>query len=501
MTDDFHLFGDPHDGNGSVDPDIALVTAYLARELSPIQVLAFEERLATDAEFRSEMQPLIDAWAAPVPSLEHGLAQRSAPLTSLERAESWRRFQSEQLSVASPAPIPLDEPPSPRQTPRRFPMKRIALFAAAVALPMVSFAQVVVYAANHAGLPGHAVARRIVSAFSHESSDPATQSRSSTDPRANQAITDGRVERPLTAHKALAPESAVVTPTPASVAAATTASVPKPPSLPNRALIAELTRRYQPDLVRGDTSADYVVMVLDAASGYLWSTIGDGSVSIEVGGDPRTPLERATFTMDSRDEFWGDSAGRSVGRGGRGMAAGLGIGRGGRGRGGAIPYDSPATAVGRAGGGRGAAYTTRFMFGDTVVSLRYDSLAFEIGGRGFVARGSFGLDSVGRGFGRGRGQAAGNVIVDRPGRGGSRNQSSAPGAYFAGWAGNAGGVIPNHASGLEVPSADRSGVRGLGPLFIESAETYFFAPRELTSSNLRVMVVHLTPSATWRGPF
>jgi len=503
MTDDFHLFGDPSDGNEPIDPDIALVTAYLARELSPMQVIALEERLATDAEFRAQMQPLIDSWAAPVPSLETGLARRTAPLSVLERSESWRRFQSEAIPAAPAEPIALDVPPA--RTTWRFSMKRVALLTAAIALPMASFAQVVVYTANHADVPGHVIARRIVSAFTHTQNAPLRGD--SSDQRTSHVtadLTDGRIPRPLSAAKTAVAEPAKPVEPPTAPSSA--APAPRKSSVPNRALIAELTRQHQPELIRGDTSAEYVVMVLDAADGYLWSTIGNGNLGIEVAGDTRTAKERAAFTLEYRDEFWGDPSTRPEARG-RGMNGGFGIGAAGRGRaaGGSVRSDSLVVAdvSGRgrgfgAGGfalpdstqarrlARGALSASRIVRGDTIYTLRYDSAYVYWNSGTTVGRGAAAVDSLRRGFGRG-------AVT-------SQSWESASGGYRAGWVGNAAGATVNRASGLEVPSVERSGVQGLGPLFVESAELYFFAPRELSSSNLRVMVVHLTPNATWRGP-
>jgi len=479
MTDDFHLFGDPSDGNEPIDPDVALVTAYLARELSPMQVIALEERLATDDAFRAEMQPLIDAWAAPVPSLEKGLALRTARLSMLERAESWRRFQLEGIPAAPTEALSLPE--APARTIRRISMKRVALLTAAIALPMVSFAEVVVYTANHAGAPGHGIAQRLVSAFTH--TPPASNSRPDSSQPGHIAsdLADGRVPRPLTATKSVAPESiktpeTVAAPTPSAPLPTVSSPTPRPPSFPNRALIADLTRRYQPALVRGDTSAEYVVMVLDAADGYLWSTIGDGNLGIEVGADTRSAQERAAYTLEYRDEFWGNAY----------YAYPAGRGRGFGGRGAAVSPDSQSGMAMRAARG-GLVTTTRIARGDTVFMLRYDSLFVRFSnGRGVVGQGAMRVDSVR--FGRGRG-----VLPPQ-------NWTSLSSGYRAAWVGNAAGATVNRASGLEVPSAERAGIQGLVPSFVESAELYYFAPRELTSSNLRVMVVHLTPSATWRGP-
>lgn len=390
-------------------------------------------------------------------------------------------------------------------------MKRVALLTAAVALPMVSFAQVVVYTANHTGVPGHVVAQRVVSAFTHK--PIASARRDSSDERTSHVtsdLTDGRIPRPLSVTKTAVAESAKRVEPPIAPSAA--APAPKKSSLPNRALIAELTRQHQPELIRGDTSAEYVVMVLDAADGYLWSTIGNGNLGIEVAGDTRTARERAAFTFEYRDEFWGDPSTRPEARG-RGMNGGFGIGAAGRGRaaGGSGRSDTLVIAdvsgrgrgFGAAGfGGRGLAQpesvpaarlargafsASRIVSGDTIYTLRYDSMYVYWYG-GTAGRASAGFDSLGRGFGRGRGAIA------------SQPWGSATGGYRAGWVGNAAGATVNRASGLEGPSVERSGVQGLGSSFVESADMYFFAPRELTSSNLRVMVVHLTPNATWRGP-
>src|SRR5688500_14183266 len=132
MTDDFHLFGDPGDGDRPIDPDLALVSAYLARELSPMQVLALEERLATDAAFRAAVQPLLDAWAAPVASLAGGASRTSTALSEQEREAGWRRFVA-----AEAAPVGSIRQVSPRRTS----MKRAAAVIALVVVPMASFAQ------------------------------------------------------------------------------------------------------------------------------------------------------------------------------------------------------------------------------------------------------------------------------------------------------------------------------------------------------------------------
>jgi hypothetical protein len=312
-----------------------------------------------------------------------------------------------------------------------------------------------------------------------------------THPSASQptSITDTRVARPLSEPKVAPAESAVVapptapTPTPASIPSKARGSIP------NRALIADLIRRYHLGLVRGDTTAEYVVMVLDAAQNYVWSTLGDGNVGIQVGADSRQPAERARFTLENRDEFWGSPETRTVGRGARGYNGGYGMGAPGRGRAAAAGFGIDSTRsnvpVGR---GRGMVITTRISAGDTIFTLQYDSITRHIGGRGSGAFQAGGLDSAGRGFGaRGRGAFVGRG----PGL---------PGTYRVGWLGPAGGAAGNRAPGLEPVTGEKSGVQGLEASSVESADTYFFSPGELTTSALRVMVVWLTPTAVWHGP-
>src|SRR5689334_10553695 len=125
MTDDFQLFANPDDEGSPIEADLSLITAYLARELSPMQVLAVEERLLSDAEFRAAVQPLIDAWASPVGSL--GGQARSPSLTENERTQGWRRFQHEASTGGQMAPT----------TNRRVSMKRVAAVIGITVLPMV----------------------------------------------------------------------------------------------------------------------------------------------------------------------------------------------------------------------------------------------------------------------------------------------------------------------------------------------------------------------------
>jgi hypothetical protein len=364
MTDDFNLFDDPNDGDRPIDPDLALVSAYLARELSPMQVLAFEERLATDPEFRAAMQPLFDLWATPVASLESGAARRIAPLTPTEADAHWQRFLGEVPASGA----------AEQFTRRRIPMKRIAAVIAVTTLPMVTFAQVVLHAANNADAPGHTIARRIVAPFVAET--PAPQPRAQT-PR--------RPQRKTPVAPVPAPETTAVAPVQMSEL---TVAAPAQRAQPDRAKIAGLARQYQPAVVRGETDATYIVMVLDASENYLWSTAGVGNVSIEVGGDTRTPQERSAYTREYRGELTGRAADAgAVGRGGRGGGAGGAI---------ATPVDTATAkrailrmqggAARGGGGGRGG-----IVIGD---SLRWDSVQFKVKAVEYGLRQKPGYDSA-----------------------------------------------------------------------------------------------------------
>jgi hypothetical protein len=302
MTDDFHLFADPDDGEGPIDPDLALVSAYLARELSPMQVLALEERLATDSALRERVQPLIDAWSAPVASLEGGLARRVPPLSDMEKAESWRRFQ-------------LEEPNDVSTIRRRSSMTRIAAGIALIVLPMATLAQVVVYAANHADVPGHALAQRIVAPFvrGQETRELGTETgrvgaNAVAPVPAQQTVSDSPSPSQIWNRvPAGDPGADRVQRVAADLAGPVIATPPQASTVqrakPDRAKIAALAKQHAPAVVRGDTAADYVLMVLDAADRYVWSTHGIGSLSIEVAGDTRTSEERAEFTREHRAEL------------------------------------------------------------------------------------------------------------------------------------------------------------------------------------------------------
>jgi RNA polymerase sigma factor (sigma-70 family) len=164
MTDDFQLFPDGSDDAG--DADAALIMAYLARELSPVQVAAVEERLATDAAFRESVWPIVEAWFHPRAFGAGSPARRSVTPAIVDAG--WQRFLTE------PGPAERGETATAslrfwrgqsaeHNTGRRMPsMRRIAAVVALTVLPIVGCAQVVIYAANHVEVPGHAFARAIV---------------------------------------------------------------------------------------------------------------------------------------------------------------------------------------------------------------------------------------------------------------------------------------------------------------------------------------------------
>ena len=526
MTDDFHLFGDPDDGDRPIDPDLALISAYLARELSPMQVLALEERLATDAEFRAAMQPLLDAWAAPVPSLTGGLSLQGMPLSELEREGSWRRFRTE----ASPAS-------NVRQvSPRRTSMKRAAAVAALVVVPMVSFAQVVVYAANHPDARGHALAKRIVAPFVREASGLGNDAQlpggtlTPNAPRPREVDTSALLPVPTDPEFALESESSLVrVARQAANAVAEMQGMPTSqitttvqPQLrqPDRARVAALARDHQPAVVNGVTSAEHIVMVIDAAEQYVWSTFGSGNVMIEVAGDGRSIAERNAYIRDNSLEFWGDSlppsgfSGVAIGTA-RSVAGGDargGGGGGGMGRSRVDPTFSGTDTAGRdyrISTGTGAV-SGRVIRVDSVAESRLwvQGAATGARGRGTDAGGVARVDSVRRGAGGSagtavvRGAAVGAGTAVAGGRRivesfGTITTSSRPYVYQHGFMTSRNGPDVNAAEGL-VPLEDGwSGIEGLPSASVAGAETYLFPAGDLAPTPLRVLVVRLVPGAVW----
>ena len=531
MTDDFHLFGDPDDGDRPIDPDLALMSAYIARELSPMQVLALEERLTTDASFRAAMQPLLDAWAAPVPSLDGGRSLRDPTLSEVEREATWRRFQRETSPVSAVRQVPQ----------RRTTMKRAAAVIALVVVPMVSFAQVVRHAANNPDARGHAIAKRIVAPFARggAAATSASQLGGRTDvspnaPRAREVDAGSLLpvitipvfvlESEQTPEKGQSP---VLGALPAPVSPRALGMTTAQRREPNRARIAELAREHQPLVVNGDSAATYVVMVLDAADGYLWSTAGSGNLTIEVFGDTRTPTERREYNRQHYAEFWGSEPPPAVARGyAIGAARSVRIG---------TVAVAPGDRVRGGGGDRGAApvaqrdssSTSRDISGavmsrmrrDSVLRVRIDTIERPGGvvGRAAGVGTGAGGDStrvvlrsgqpvaIGSGIGRGGGGGVARRAERGSGLGGGGAEGTSPmlafdkddGTYRSGWYGTPNSAPPNQAEGLTAPGNGESGIAGLPSTSVSSAETYYFPSGELAPRALKIMVVHLTPGAVW----
>jgi hypothetical protein len=148
MTDDFQLFASNHE-DPAFDADIALIAAYLARELSLVQIVAVRERLATDRSFRAKAEPLIHAFALPG-QWDNGLVVAGRALGGITREEldaGWQRHlatQTRQPRASGAGALPSH---------RAWTMKRIAAVVAVIVLPMMAVAQVVHYVVTHRGEP------------------------------------------------------------------------------------------------------------------------------------------------------------------------------------------------------------------------------------------------------------------------------------------------------------------------------------------------------------
>jgi hypothetical protein len=259
MTDDFVLFPDAA-GAGGFDDDIALVTAYLAGELSPVQILAVQDRLETDAAFRARVEPIIRAWIAPGarrPGVARHARARLLPIPAFLRASSTTTSNRSRT------------------------MKRVAAVIAIGVLPMVAVAQYVAFAAEHPGTPGHGIARWIFPQL------PGATLPSSSRP----LIASG--DAPLAQPLAHVPQRTIEV-------TLESADQQQQQTTPTRARVAELVRQHQPMALRRD-SADYVVLVVDSGGAYVWSTRGLGAVSIEAAGEPRGRGARVMYTTGYRD--------------------------------------------------------------------------------------------------------------------------------------------------------------------------------------------------------
>jgi hypothetical protein len=174
MTNDFQLFPDAGAGDDAEqDTDVALVTAYLARELSLVQIVAVEERLANDAEFRTKATAVIDGWTLPGITGVRGARAFATTLTPEEIEAGWQRRGAAPRAFVPRAAIMAEHHPTGDSPPvtRRM-LVRIAAVIALIVLPPIAFAQAVLYAADRPDVPGHVLAKRLVGIFRAEQTIP-----------------------------------------------------------------------------------------------------------------------------------------------------------------------------------------------------------------------------------------------------------------------------------------------------------------------------------------
>ena len=499
MTDDFQLFQD-QGGGDPVDADVALITAYLARELSLVQIVAVEDRLAKDKAFRDKVRPIIDAWTMPVP-----LPAVVTPALSRDEVEAgWQRYVGEHAELdAHDGPRLLVEGQHPNR--RKISMTRIAAGIAAITLPIITLAQVAVYAAKHPDAPGHSVAKQMVDPFVDPPAAPLPV-KPEVPEKPLQSPVDVRVGRQLENREPAVQRAADVqvpaaeTPKPVPTEVAT---IPVYVANPDRAKIAGLANKYLPQVVRGDTNASYIVMVMDAADNYVWGTFGAGSLQIAIGSDKRTNADRTAFNRENSLEYTGIMPGA---RGGGGGVAGGFIGAAGGGGGG-------GRARGGAGGGGFGAVSidssTRLVRADTTVARLSDSLRQLVSAIRMrdtavaTARVGAGARSGGGGGGGGFGgaAAAGGSPARIVGEGTFYGGADSSGVYTIGFGRfvNGQSVDLNQAAGLQEPGGGESGIQGLKAASLSMGETYLFAPGQLAQRPLRIVVVHLAPGTAWKG--
>lgn len=267
---------------------------------------------------------------------------------------------------------------------------------------------------------------------------------------------------------------------------------------PDRAAIAALATRYEGAVVRGDTAADFVVMVLDASDKYVWSTHGTGGVAIEVGGDQRTPAERREYERAHQKELIGSAT---------------------------LPNEYSYAFFNR-DSTDDSLRTMRIYLSGTLNALRYRDTAGSAagtarGGGGRGGRGGGQVDSLARRYTLhylrdsslyGRIVADGNLawsrqdllgcaggIITRGRRAEALAADSVAGPYTVGLPMARFGSHCNQAAGLQQPAAGESGIAGLASGNVTSADVYVFPAVELGSRALQVMVVHLSAGARWTG--
>jgi hypothetical protein len=496
MTDDFSLFQDQADGD-PVDPDIALITAYLARELSIVQIAAVEDRLANDTAFREKTLPILEAWALPA-----ALPALVTPALTREEVEAgWQRYVGDHAELdAHEGPRLVVQGAQPKR--RKISMTRIAAGVAAVLLPVITLAQITVYVAKKPEVPGHSVAKQLVAPFVEAPAapvapPPANPLKSPVDVPVGRQLDKGKttVQRMTPAEVTVADVPAASI-TPAAPAMTRIAPAPQPAERrynPDRTRIAGFATKHLPEVIRGDTNATYIVMVLDASDNYVWATHGVGSLQISIAGDKRTSAERGEANRAGSLEYTGmmpGVPGQRVSGGGGGVARGGGGGGGGGG----------AVAFSRARGGAGTPDSGMILRADTTVVRLNDSTTRQsVAQTRLLVPDSAMMARAQQPVASGRVGGAGGGGFARAGA--PAGFADSTGAYTLGFAIVINGQIANlnTAAGLQETGNGESGIQGLKSSSLTMGEQYFFAPGQLTPQPIRIYVVHLAAGTNWKG--
>ena len=480
MTDDFQLFPDAP-GDDAIDADIALITAYIARELSPVQIVAVEDRLAKDTAFLAKVRPILEAWALPTPLPAVHAGQ--GPLSRDEVEAGWTRYVGDHAELDAHEGPRLVVDGAQRKR-RKISMTRIAAGIAAVALPAFVLAQVVVYASKHPSVPGHSVAKEMVAPFTEPPPAPPAPDTQKPVP----AVVDVPVAKQLSTPKTTVQKAAPVQ-IPAAEIPQPAPVIPVWAANPDRAKIAELANKHMPEVIRGDTAASYIVMVFDASDNYVWGTFGTGTLRLLIGGDQRTPQERNEFQRAHSIDYTGAMPGaRGAGGGGR-------VGGGARGGGGRPRGDSVMLFGRGARGGGGAALARGGFVGDTGVTYRVDSARLRLNDSATqsVRTQLRSVDSLIDRF---------QQVVVSARSGGVSFAADSSGGYTIGMMNFVRGTNDNTntAAGLQLPGNGESGIQGLKATSLTMGEQYVFGSGQLMARPIRIFAIHLAPGTSWNEP-
>jgi hypothetical protein len=161
MSNDFELFAEAADNGGDVDADVALIAAFLSRDLSSVQIAAVHDRLENDHAFREKVQPLIEGWTlrgnddTTAISLARGRAQRTSSLTRAEIDAGWQRHRAAPQPALTLQPNSRHSAARARDNQTRRSTLRVAAMIAVIALPIAVVAQLVVFGARGTVAPDH----------------------------------------------------------------------------------------------------------------------------------------------------------------------------------------------------------------------------------------------------------------------------------------------------------------------------------------------------------